>query len=857
MDQTRRSRKSSFTEHVQRILRVENQANRTQSDPDSLPILHQQVEANARDEGGEGSVDGLTGDVRQPANDTKSAATNTVSEEQLPSGNGKKSNSRPKGLLFGDDKNGKNKEKRVTRRLEAERKELENRLKQLEAQSSGSNERASRRLIKKRPPSNSSRDSSMSAGESLSSRASFASFFSASRRSSRSQSSSTNRSHAPSWPESIDLPNHYSQGHNGSSTAPSLDSNLPERSSQTTSREPANQNTAVLAGPKSMTQPQRSLQTAAGALRRWGSRKVSQAVDENGCSLCEHQAISQQGPKSDQARVKHAIPKKSSTMTALNRSADLSFALSSDLNKRTLGSSPKEPTTSSTAGNGHSLPSRQVAPQTKGHGQPQGRPQTTHPVIPKLRSDIPTLLSYQSIRQDVMKPSATPSSPFLQGVSPKPSSIRNLSDKSSRSYNTTFKSSPLAAAPAMSASVDLSVETKSTTFISTSRTFKNRAQMLPSEAHASGGLLTSKSESSHTVSSCDHHRTEKARAQGNSSTATLIDPSPLRTKLETESDASQIHGKHQLKVKGNRRRFLPSFITLSDPATDSLVKQTDASGNPSLKGKSPVSYDPKSKPAIMEGVAVRLNPLTENASSSRSGQSSDISFCKSPPDQPIHSPERPPSACSSQEPHHEDNYETAEEDAGSTAGSRENLPSTHSHHQSSHGHLPRVSVSKDTISRSGWTALTANGATNTQQSDIPEPLEQGHTLTKVFVICCNCNIWHDMPSEVYARLRPMTNPPKEPRAHPCSSGTQGLESNEEHHEKRSFAGPNGTSFQDPQRGYSNRPQRKQLSHRPTGSELSGSNPTSLRCCWCEHQMLESCCHVWTTAVQLRERLPNA
>lgn len=83
-------------------------------------------------------------------------------------------------------------------------------------------------------------------------------------------------------------------------------------------------------------------------------------------------------------------------------------------------------------------------------------------------------------------------------------------------------------------------------------------------------------------------------------------------------------------------------------------------------------------------------------------------------------------------------------------------------------------------------------------------LHGGQTIGKMFVICCQCKFWHDMPSEAYANL----------------------------------AFPQGAPD-------TNAP--------PAATRDGVPVSTSVNCCWCCHKMSRTCCAGWTAIVNLRER----
>ena len=81
-------------------------------------------------------------------------------------------------------------------------------------------------------------------------------------------------------------------------------------------------------------------------------------------------------------------------------------------------------------------------------------------------------------------------------------------------------------------------------------------------------------------------------------------------------------------------------------------------------------------------------------------------------------------------------------------------------------------------------------------------------MAKLFVICCKCKFWHDLPSKLYEAMAL----PKE------------LDKDE------SVAGGKSKG-------------------KVTGARLE----TAVKCPWCEHAMTTWCCQGWTTVVYLLER----
>ena len=114
-------------------------------------------------------------------------------------------------------------------------------------------------------------------------------------------------------------------------------------------------------------------------------------------------------------------------------------------------------------------------------------------------------------------------------------------------------------------------------------------------------------------------------------------------------------------------------------------------------------------------------------------------------------------------------------------------------------------------------------------------------LAKLFVICCKCKFWHDLPSKLYAA---MSAPQMLSRDIPAMKAPQ-----------KAGAGQ-GEKQQQQQ-------QQQQVNGKPVvdGAEIEkgaikteqAQLDTMVKCPWCEHLMTTWCCAGWTTVVYLHER----
>ena len=104
-------------------------------------------------------------------------------------------------------------------------------------------------------------------------------------------------------------------------------------------------------------------------------------------------------------------------------------------------------------------------------------------------------------------------------------------------------------------------------------------------------------------------------------------------------------------------------------------------------------------------------------------------------------------------------------------------------------------------------SATEVGTVSFNKGALAEGIE-AKPIAKLFVICCKCKFWHDLPSKLYEAMAL----PKEL------------------HKDENVAGGKGKG-------------------KMTGARLE----TAVKCPWCEHAMTTWCCQGWTTVVYLHER----
>ncbi|OQD62434.1 hypothetical protein PENPOL_c012G02741 [Penicillium polonicum] len=126
-----------------------------------------------------------------------------------------------------------------------------------------------------------------------------------------------------------------------------------------------------------------------------------------------------------------------------------------------------------------------------------------------------------------------------------------------------------------------------------------------------------------------------------------------------------------------------------------------------------------------------------------------------------------------------------------------------------------------------------------RRSQKAKAAQSPQTIAKIFVICCRCKYWHDLPSEVYARLAC-------PERLGSDSKLGGSRSKKQSDSgTRKLTGSRSLPF-----GQFPAPHATQGTPDLRPAPLL---PRKVTCCWCGHNMSRSCCEGWTTVVEMRER----
>lgn len=200
-------------------------------------------------------------------------------------------------------------------------------------------------------------------------------------------------------------------------------------------------------------------------------------------------------------------------------------------------------------------------------------------------------------------------------------------------------------------------------------------------------------------------------------------------------------------------------------------------------------------------------------------------------------------SASSEEPRSED-YNTADEAHSSTSLPRQDdiAPASLPHNDDS---VP------STLGITNNDVLLSVGASNTGLCNTPKGRMNGRMeqlrnvqtdspFKMLFVICCHCSHWHDLPSELYARL---TSPSASPVSKKHKLSTVQGESRAVHKcidaniRKGSLSGQCVDSS----------------CIMSSASAARSQSPTTVQCCWCNHRMNRSCCQGWTTIIRMCQR----
>lgn len=737
------------------------------------------------------------------------------------------------------------KEKRVTKRLEAERKELEKRLLALEdAQSKGDlgvYERSSRRLTKKQPVSSSSRSSSANAERPRSS-SSLSSIFRRSRRNSNSSEK--------------DSPSAEFSQLRTDTNPPSLPLTLPERFGTAITRE---------------------LQSKHGtALNLSASNKISNPTQHNRLhasaksdDLRENWRMAEAWKTKDghetNRSVSEQIFSRTRSMVGKGPRNGKTPASSDDLDRELFSAALKHDRKSGPAADNplnrptrHNRSVRATSmPMSQGMSQPNFY-SSTHP-------DSPAQVATARQLRELTPPETpdNPSSPSSARPYPPPLNPALILARKSRvdPFPRAYKSSPLALNPA---NTDESSQNES------------RIPRLP----AAQSLDANPSQPPQ--SPAQPHPEDRGRSR----LPIASQHTPKRTSSrfkENFQETTQSIELPQIPVKSNRRsleiRRTPTTSTDTPkdiPASPFQVAVRSPSHTGSVSPGERNNRTSKDLSGDNYTVPARSPRRASRTSTELPGNilaiGGPVGFI------PGHS--RSPSHTSSHDGH--SNYDTADEDTPESPGFKRNSPTRvdttpsisatgapvvqevpispliqastqpgiqsgiqHStqaiQHPGPHPDIhPSIQPSTQLGTQPGSPQTRPDPVSIlTRRSQKAEAARSPQTIAKVFVICCRCKYWHDLPSEVYARLawpERLVSDSKLGGSHSKKQPDSGT---------RKLTGSLSLPF-----GQSPAPHATQGTSDLRPAPLL---PRKVTCCWCGHNMSRSCCEGWTTVVEMRER----
>lgn len=148
---------------------------------------------------------------------------------------------------------------------------------------------------------------------------------------------------------------------------------------------------------------------------------------------------------------------------------------------------------------------------------------------------------------------------------------------------------------------------------------------------------------------------------------------------------------------------------------------------------------------------------------------------------------------------------------------------------------PATPVSSN-ASTTNFETTSISTKSNTSKKEIPRnTMSPRHDkyFAKIFVVCCHCNYWHDVPSGMYAQM-----------VIPECLLFSGLPEPSSSRSSRSSSQA---------RSAKSSGSKSNFSETSSSSGPSSSPKATVKCSWCQHEMAKSCCASWTTMVHLIEK----
>ncbi|KAI9372009.1 hypothetical protein BJX61DRAFT_534286 [Aspergillus egyptiacus] len=647
------------------------------------------------------------------------------------------------------------KDRRATKRLEAERLELEKRLLKLEeAERTGDVSvlrRESRRLTKKQPIRSSSRSSSVSSDESRSRPPSRLSYlFSSSRRRSRSRSCTVDGGDN-SFEEAC---SNYNPN-----TLPALSSTLPERLSTAISKELAARKNALLGSPDETTQSSEPTGVPAVA-NGTANQETTQNRDGVASSPIGETSTASEGERNES---------ESPVVKDAQKEADLDRALF------TTNLASKK---------------RSIAPSTTAI--------KTVPLNKQTERNALTGVEHAENNSN-LRPSTVP-----RNFSPTGMLARASTEGTVQRHQKQFNSSPLAESYTVNDD-DLSPSSNrpATLAVSAGPNAIKRSRLLSS--------------------------VEKTIPDGNA-------PSPPQFSVKPSVAGRKNAQSYMSRIPTSKpSQSAPSGLRTKPRFYNSLNKALDhPSGIQFNPGNTPSRPRPERAPS----------PSVPPRSPKRMGRA----IPQSPESKPVRDNKQRPTSSRSVDPspESESDYNTADEAASIVSHtSDERVAVFAKAREADNDHTVHKKGVTSNLENDPVVAVPGSKAETKKQPKNARPTGRDQLVAKLFVICCRCKFWHDMPSEVYASLS---------TSDPLSAALdQELAAWEQNSLSDRLTVPL-PSMRSLHESSTKQSQKSGLQQRSLRTRVTAEVPTGpVKCCWCEHHMSKQCCQGWTTVVHMRQR----
>ncbi|PYH64033.1 uncharacterized protein BO88DRAFT_429874 [Aspergillus vadensis CBS 113365] len=718
-------------------------------------------------------------------------------------------------------------ERRATRRLEAERLELEKRFLDLEKSEQGhgttQQQKESRRLTKKQPIRSSSRASSLSGDESRPSRR-FSSLFSSSRRSSRSRSNSLSRSDGD-YPTQLPADAERSQSglHSGSHAAqPHIAVKMPNRFGAVISKELSVNSALTPYQPEPA--PKRELMPA-NPISTESKTNESTRPDSR---IIENNLSHEQGPVQDHTVAidsnAHRVASRAPSLPVPTDLDRLSFAATLNLKSRESGNVRL-------SGHRRSLTVSSPELLNKRERHTRGSYKSTR--IAQVAAD-----GGKSSRISL-------SSTNLQAKSLRAAPNRTSTDRYLQRQYKSYVSSPLAEASAVDSRCNLSSNAREA---SNTMSLQASIEDKPIPVDSVKKTLDPKYKQTHPhdtrrLSGRDGDKGEGDLAQPHSivenpqersvvgyTWASQHLQSPLSKRIHTNQDGAHAVTCREPGIEKSDSRTHNTNGSLTDLDVYE-AKHAGQDEHPESQGAPPryrtqacqnLAQSLQDAPIMQRPEACHVSH--ESKLTQRRGSISSIS-------------------ASSEEPRSED-YNTADEACSSISLPQQDGIASVSFPPIDDT-VPRTldyiddDVSLSVGSSTSELCNTPKGRMNGRVEQLKN-LQTASPFRMLFVICCHCGHWHDLPSKMRAKLTSLSTSPV----------------TKEHKLSTDKGEPRAV-----QECINSKIRKNSLSGQcidlsSTMSPVSAArsqSPTTVQCCWCNHRMDRSCCQAWTTIIRMCER----